>query len=161
MPGSRLRFAYGAAIKRLSADRGAAGIPVVVLGDLNDEPDSLSLTVGASALIGRPVGSEALPTQLYNLGYEGRGDAAGTCTHNDAWLFFDQILVNGVVLLPEVGGLEIVGRQRIFTEDPLLYRGQPNRWYSDHLPVMLTVRRREPKQQHDQISSHPQREDSH
>jgi hypothetical protein len=141
MPGSQLRFAYGAALKRLAAERGAAGIPLIVLGDLNDEPDSLSLREAAGATIGRPEPGTAIANNLYNLAYEGRGDARGTCTHNDAWLFFDQVLVNGVALLPDVGGFEIVGRQRIIAEDPLLYQGQPNRWYSDHLPVMLTIRR--------------------
>jgi len=141
MPGSQLRYAYGAALKRLAAERGAAGIPLIVLGDLNDEPDSPSLRVAAGAIIGRPEPGTAVASHLYNLAYEGRADAKGTCTHQDQWLFFDQVLVNGAALLPELGGFEIVGRQRIIAEDPLLYQGQPNRWYSDHLPIMLTLRR--------------------
>lgn len=142
MPGSQLRYSYGAAIKRLSAEKGAAGIPLIVLGDLNDEPSSKSVEISAGAAIGRPMAGDTIdPKRLYNLGYEGRADAKGTCTHEDHWLFFDQILVNGAVLDASIGGLEIVGRQRIIAENPLLYRGQPNRWYSDHLPVMLTIRR--------------------
>jgi Endonuclease/Exonuclease/phosphatase family len=141
MPGSRIRYSYGLALKRLAEESGAAGVPLIVLGDLNDEPESLSLREAAGAVVGRPEPGTAIATTLYNLSYEGRADARGTCMHNDSWLFFDQILVNGVTLLPELGGVEIVGRQRIIAEDPLLYQGQPNRWYSDHLPVMITLRR--------------------
>lgn len=141
MPGSRLRMAYGRALRQMAATCGAAGVPLVVMGDLNDEPISRSLTVGANAVIGRPSEGTVDPGRLYNLSREGLGDARGTCMHDGAWLLFDQVLVNGALFAPATGGISIEGRVRIIAEDPLLYRGAPNRWYSDHLPVLLTLRR--------------------
>lgn len=141
MPGSRLRMAYGRALRQIAADCGAAGIPLVVMGDLNDEPGSRSLAVGANAALGRPAEGTAEHGRLYNLSREGLADARGTCMHEGRWLLFDQVLVNGVLLAAPAGGLSIDGRVRIIAEDPLLYRGAPNRWYSDHLPVLLTLRR--------------------
>jgi endonuclease/exonuclease/phosphatase family metal-dependent hydrolase len=141
MPGSRLRLAYGRALRQVAAQCGAAGVPLVVMGDLNDEPTSHSLVAGADAVLGRPLSEPAVPGRLYNLSREGLADARGTCMHDGAWLLFDQVLVNGVLLSPPPGGLSLDGRVRIISEDPLLYRGAPNRWYSDHLPVMVTLRR--------------------
>ena len=97
--------------------------------------------VGANAAIGRPAEGTAELGRLYNLSREGLSDARGTCKHNDEWLLFDQVLVNGVLFAPSTGGISIEGRVRIIAEDPLLYRGAPNRWYSDHLPVLLILRR--------------------
>lgn len=141
MPGSRLRMSYGRALRQIAADCGAANVPLVVMGDFNDEPTSRSLVVAANAAIGRPAPEMVEPGRLYNLSREGLGDARGTCMHEGGWLLFDQVLVNGVLLAPPAGGLAIEGRTRIIAEDPLLYRGAPNRWYSDHLPVLLTLRR--------------------
>jgi endonuclease/exonuclease/phosphatase family metal-dependent hydrolase len=141
MPGSRLRLAYGRALKEVAAHCGAAGVPLVVMGDLNDEPTSHSLIAGAGAIIGRPPPGQVEPGRLYNLSREGLADARGTCMHDGAWLLFDQVLVNGVLLTPPAGGISLDERVRIIAEDPLLYRGAPNRWYSDHLPVLLTLRR--------------------
>ncbi len=141
MPGSRLRMSYGRTLRELAARCGAAGTPLVVMGDFNDEPTSRSLTIAAEAAIGRPPTGSAEPGRLYNLTPEGLRDARGTCMHQGGWLLFDQVLVNGVLLEPPAGGLGIIGRVRIIAEDPLLYRGAPNRWYSDHLPIMLTLGR--------------------
>ena len=140
MPGSRLRMSYGRAIREVAARCGAAATPLVVMGDFNDEPGSRSLTIGAEASIGRPLDGSAEPGRLYNLSREGLADARGTCTHQGDWLLFDQVLVNGLLLAPPAGGLGIEGRMHIIAEDPLIYRGAPNRWYSDHLPVLLTLR---------------------
>jgi Endonuclease/Exonuclease/phosphatase family len=141
MPGSRLRMSYGRALRQVAETCGAAGVPLVVMGDLNDEPTSRSLLIGANAALGRPAAGTEDFSRLYNLSREGLGDARGTCKHNDEWLLFDQVLVNGALFAPATGGISIEGRVRIIAEDPLLYRGAPNRWYSDHLPVLLTLRR--------------------
>ena len=141
MPGSRLRLSYGRALRQVALACGAAGVPLVVMGDLNDEPTSRSLMVGADAAIGRPAAGTAEAGRLYNLSREGLNDARGTCMHAGGWFLFDQVLVNGVLLAPAPGGISIEGRVRIIADDPLLFRGAPNRWYSDHLPVLLTLRR--------------------
>lgn len=144
MPGSRLRMSYGRALRQVAQKCGAAGVPLVAMGDFNDEPTSRSMMVAAGALIGRPAVSTAGTADagsLYNISQEGLSDARGTCMHQGNWLLFDQVLVNGVLLNPSVGGLHIDGRVHIIADDPLLYRDTPNRWYSDHLPVLITLRR--------------------
>ena len=141
MPGSRLRMSYGRALRQVAQKCGAAGVPLVAMGDFNDEPTSRSMTVAAGALIGRPAVGTADAGSLYNISQEGLSDARGTCMNQGNWLLFDQVLVNGVLLNPSVGGLHIDGRVHIIADDPLLYRGTPNRWYSDHLPVLITLRR--------------------
>jgi endonuclease/exonuclease/phosphatase family metal-dependent hydrolase len=141
MPGSRLRMSYGRALRQLAEKCGAEGVPMVAMGDFNDEPTSRSMTVATGAHIGRPSVGMADAGTLYNISREGLGDARGTCMHDGNWLLFDQVLVNGVLLNPSAGGLQIDGRVHIIADDPLLYRGTPNRWYSDHLPVLISLRR--------------------
>ncbi len=141
MPGSRLRMSYGRALRQLAEKCGTEGVPMVAMGDFNDEPTSRSMTVAAGAHIGRPAAGTAEAGTLYNISQEGLSDARGTCMHQGNWLLFDQVLVNGVLLNPSVSGLHIDGRVRIIADDPLLYRGTPNRWYSDHLPVLIKLRR--------------------
>jgi hypothetical protein len=81
MPGSRLRHAYGRALRQVAATCGAAGVPLVVMGDLNDEPASRSLAVGANAIAGRPTEGAADPTRLYNLSVKACAmRAAPACT---------------------------------------------------------------------------------
>lgn len=139
MPGSRIRFAYGQAVRDLALDCGQRGVPLVVMGDFNDEPESHSLRIGAGAESGRPRAGIVDPGRLYNLSRETGADSPGTAKYNGAWLCFDQVLVNGVLLAPPVGGLCVHGRPRILADPPLIFRGGPNRWYSDHLPVLLTL----------------------
>jgi endonuclease/exonuclease/phosphatase family metal-dependent hydrolase len=139
MPGSRLRMAYGRALRHVAQTCAAEARPLVVLGDFNDEPESRSLTVAAGAHVGRPLAGTAEMWRLYNLSHEGLRDARGTCMHNGRWLLFDQALVSGALLSPPPGGLRIEGGMRIIAEQPLLYQGEPNRWYSDHLPILLTL----------------------
>ena len=139
--GSRLRMSYGAALRQLAEKCGAKGVPLVAMGDFNDEPTNRSMIVAAGAFNGRPAAGTADAGKLYNLSQEGLNDARGTCMHQGNWLLFDQVLVNGVLLNPSADSLAIDGRVRIIADDPLLYRGTPNRWYSDHLPVLITLRR--------------------
>jgi endonuclease/exonuclease/phosphatase family metal-dependent hydrolase len=137
MPGSRLRYAYGAALRAVAQECGEKNIPLLVLGDLNDEPHDLSLRVAAGAHVGRVSAQDTEPQRLYNLSREGLSDARGTCMHDGRWLIFDQALVNGVCL--RENGFTRIEPVRFIADDPLLYHGEPNRWYSDHLPVLLTI----------------------
>lgn len=135
IPGSRIRHAYGELVGKLAENAGRRGVPMVVLGDFNDTPDCLSMTDGAGAEVGRAANPR--PGKLYNLTQEATADAPGTHCHRGAWLCLDQVLVNGVLLAGE--HLAVAGRPQIATHGPLLYKGKPNRWYSDHLPIILDL----------------------
>jgi endonuclease/exonuclease/phosphatase family metal-dependent hydrolase len=136
-PGSKARFAYGRLLRDLANDAGNDGVPLVVLGDFNEEPNSPALVEGASARLGR-TGEAPRANRLYNLSDEMAADHPGTHCHQGRWSFLDQVLVNGLLL--GQGKLRIDGRPRVFTGGPLLYQGRPNRWYSDHLPIAIRIR---------------------
>lgn len=136
-PGSRIRFAYGRLLRSLAVEACGDGVPLVVLGDFNDEPTSHSLTDGAGARLGRPSDGGARGNRLYNLTHEAAPDSPGTHRHYGSWAYLDQVLVSGGLL--EADGLRVVDRPRIRTDGPLLHRGGPNRWYSDHLPLELRL----------------------
>ena len=137
-PGSRIRFAYAHLIRKIAVDTGSQGIGLVVMGDFNETPQSPSLQYAANAWNGRPQRPHQLKdNRLYNITQEMRADAKGTHCYHGQWNFLDQVLVNGALLRP--GGIEIIGRPHVLTHEPLLYRGEPNRWYSDHLPIYLTL----------------------
>ena len=137
-PGSHIRFSYAHLLRKLALDAGSKGIGFLAMGDFNDEPKSLSLTHGARAWIGRPQKAHQLKDhRLYNLSLEMQADAQGSHCYHGSWAFLDQVLVNGVLLREE--GVHIQGRPQLLTHGPLLYRGEPNRWYSDHLPVSVCL----------------------
>ena len=112
------------------------------MGDFNDEPESLSLRLGAQARIG--VEADPSPQRLYNLSRlaleipTGR-KARGTHVHRGHWGFLDQVLVTGSLLTGRFG-LRLHQRPFVHVGGPLLYKGRPNRWYSDHLPMAVSLR---------------------
>ena len=108
------------------------------MGDFNEEPNSPALIHGAQAKIGRPQHEAQIKAhRLYNLSFEMRTDSPGTHCYHGQWNFLDQVLVNGALL--QGNSIRIVGRPRALTHDPLLYRGAPNRWFSDHLPISISL----------------------
>ncbi len=137
-PGSRIRFAYAYLIRKLALQAGGSGIPFIAMGDFNDEPNSPALIHGAQAWNGRPKKERHYKDhRLYNLSNEMAADAKGTHCYHGHWAFLDQVLVNGCLLRGE--HIRIVDRPHIHTHKPLLYRGEPNRWYSDHLPISINL----------------------
>lgn len=136
--GSAIRFAYGRLVRSLAVDAGADGVGFIAMGDWNDEPTDQSLVAGAQAHIGRP--QTVNKNRLYNLTLEAAVDSPGTHCHYGTWAMLDQVLVNGLLLAG--GPLTVHGRPLIITAPPLLYKGVPNRWYSDHLPLALAIQPR-------------------
>jgi hypothetical protein len=122
---------------------------IIVMGDLNDDPDSPSITValGAKSTI-----AETGPGQLFNPWAALYAKGIGTLANRDAWGLFDQIIISQSWLNPNQDGL-FYHHQRIFNRDYLKentgrYKGYPMRtWdgntyrggYSDHFPTYLVL----------------------
>lgn len=126
---------------------------VIILGDLNDNPDNKSVCESLGAVRNKKDASTAV--SLYNpwwniLRKEGRG----TQKYRGKWNLFDQIMVNGNLVN---GGNSVLGfyKAEIFSRDYMFqskgkYKGSIKRthaggvWlngYSDHLPVILYLRK--------------------
>lgn len=125
------------------------GSKVIVMGDMNDNPDDKSMAVSLGAV--REKRDVKSATDLYNpywnmLGKKG----VGTLRYNGKWLIFDQIVLSGNMLDGEQGALKFY-KAGIFKRDYLMqhegrYKGYTKRthaggvWlkgYSDHLPVVV------------------------
>lgn len=124
---------------------------IVIMGDLNDEPNNKSI----SEILGAKKPEKKItPTSLYNLMYERFRQGEGTLYYKD-WDLFDQFVVSGNLLnkKPGKGAVILSPYAFIFKPEWLLYKNKagdmvPNRTagsrdyfggYSDHLPVYLVV----------------------
>ncbi len=122
---------------------------IIVMGDLNDDPDSPSLTkaLGAKSTI-----AETRSGQLFNPWAALYAKGIGTLANRDAWGLFDQIIISQPWLNRNQDGL-FYHHQQIFNRDYLKentgrYKGYPMRtWdgntyrggYSDHFPTYLVL----------------------
>lgn len=122
---------------------------IVIMGDLNDDPVSPSLTktLGAKGNI-----SDVKEKQLYNPWVDFYKRGIGTIAYQDAWGLFDQVLVSQAWLNKEQAGYFFY-KANIFNREFLVqqtgkYKGYPKRtWdgttynygYSDHFPVFITM----------------------
>lgn len=138
-------------------------VKMIIMGDLNDDPDNLSMTEGikckftADKLEG--------PDDFFNPWYYTlRKQGQGTLLYNNKWNLFDQILVSGNMVTPthnlkkvskasemDLSGGLTLWYHAIFMRDYLFqqegkYKGSPLRttaggvWlngYSDHLPTQI------------------------
>ena len=125
------------------------GSKVIIMGDMNDNPDdrSMSICLGAK----RNEKDVKLPADLYNPWWNIlRNDGSGTLKYKGKWNLYDQIVLSGGLTGNKQGVLRYY-RAEIFCRDYLFqkegrYRGMPKRthasgiWlngYSDHLPVII------------------------
>ena len=122
---------------------------VVIMGDLNDDPVSPSLT---KVLKCKSNVSEVSAGHLYNPWVEMYKNGYGTLAYQDAWGLFDQIIIGNKWLDKKQDGF-FFAKQRIFnrefmTENIGKYKGYPMRtWdgltyrggYSDHYPTYLVM----------------------
>lgn len=122
---------------------------VIIMGDLNDDPVSPSLTevLKAKAKI-KDVKSGGLFNpwvDMYKKGY-------GTLAYQDAWGLFDQIVISYPWLDKEQNGFfffkQVIFNREFMTENKGRYKGYPMRtWdgntyrsgYSDHFPTYLVM----------------------
>jgi Endonuclease/Exonuclease/phosphatase family len=117
---------------------------IVIMGDLNDDPDSPSLT---KVLQAKGNTKDVKEGGLYNPMYDHFKSGDGTMAYRDAWSFFDQIIVSQPFVSKKSGGWQFY-KSLVFRKPWLLqtegqYRGYPFRTYvgdifingySDHLP---------------------------
>ena len=122
---------------------------VIVMGDMNDNPDNKSLSVSLGAV--REAAHLKRNSDLYNPWWNIlRNEGRGTHEYNDKWSLFDQIILSAGMVGPSAQGLkfhkaEIFSRNYLFQEKGR-YKGRMKRthaggiWlngYSDHLPVIV------------------------
>lgn len=121
---------------------------IIIAGDLNDNPDNVSLTEDLMAI--EPT-EPYLDRRLYNLSIKLYKMGEGTLYYR-GWDMFDQIIVSSALLKGQ-NGMKVSSRdQQIIKKDWMLFfpkRGEPrpNRTatseyfggYSDHLPVYIKL----------------------
>ncbi|MEM7482739.1 MAG: endonuclease/exonuclease/phosphatase family protein [Acidobacteriota bacterium] len=119
---------------------------ILVLGDLNDEPEDPSVTEGLRAFTERQA-TAAQPGALFNLW--GLSKVPGTYVYRDDWNRLDHIIVSPGLLDRQGYGLPRRGGFRVLRSDRLLREGEPFRTYSrgkhqggpsDHLPLLVRLR---------------------
>jgi predicted extracellular nuclease len=131
----------------------AKEVPVVVMGDFNDEPFNRSITDYALALkdSSKVRSKRTRRPLLFNLMWEIQEDGVGS-HYYDYWSLLDQIMINRK-LLEDTSELTLVASSCGIYRDPdLLKNDKPRRFgrpssgldpegYSDHLPVYCRIRK--------------------
>lgn len=122
---------------------------VIIMGDMNDDPDDKSMKTCLGAK--RNAKDIKAATDLYNPWWNVlRNKGLGTLKYKGKWNLFDQIVISGNLVGKERETLKYY-KPEIFTRSYMLqqegkYKGSPKRthasgvWlngYSDHLPVII------------------------
>jgi hypothetical protein len=134
-----------------SINKANPGAKIILMGDLNDDPVSPSLTKTLGTVGDK---ERVKPGGLYNpwVGYYKEG--IGTLAYNDAWNLFDQIVVSQPFLDKTQKGF-FFHKATIFKKEWMIqkqgrYKGYPMRTYdysvymggySDHFPTYITLLR--------------------
>lgn len=132
-----------------SLERTNVDAKIILMGDLNDDPVSPSIT---KVLQAKSVIEEVKRGQLYNPWTELYKKGIGTLAYQDAWGLFDQLIISSAWLNREQDGF-FYYQQHIFNKPFLIenigkYKGYPMRtWdgntyrggYSDHFPTYLVM----------------------
>lgn len=121
---------------------------IVIMGDLNDEPNDKSLTEGLEAL---PPAEKPANKELYNLMDPLYRQGKGTLYYKD-WDLFDQVIISGSFWTQKKGIISYSKEGNIFNPEWLMFKTddgtlRPNRTagkeyyggYSDHLPVYIDL----------------------
>jgi exonuclease III len=122
---------------------------VIVMGDLNDDPNNESI---AGILKAKGKQKDVKPGGIFNPWYELYKNGIGTLAYQDAWGLFDQILISYPWLSKDQKGF-FYYQPQIFNPSYLVenigrYKGYPMRtWdgntyrggYSDHFPTYLVL----------------------
>lgn len=124
---------------------------IIVMGDLNDDPDNKSVAEVLQAKMER---SDVPPRGLYNPAWKLHAQGIGTLGYQGKWNFFDQMLISHSLLNPHYQSLSF-WKMEVFNR-PFLIRqegknkGYPHRTfegrsfingYSDHFPVITYLLR--------------------
>jgi hypothetical protein len=145
------RAAAAGVVKRVVDSLMAINIQskIVIMGDLNDDPVSPSLT----KVLGAKGSTEGLKDGgLYNPWYDFYKKGVGTIAYQDAWGLFDQVVISKAWLDKNQTGYHFY-KANIFNREFLVqktgkFKNYPKRtWdgttynygYSDHFPVYVTM----------------------
>ena len=127
-------------------------VPIIVMGDFNDEPFNRSITHYALGLkdSSKVKSKRSRKPYLYNLMWPLQNDKSGTHYYN-SWGMLDQVLVNRPLLRKE-STLQLVSDScQIFKTSDMLKSSKPRRFsrpsassfdpsgFSDHLPVTVQL----------------------
>jgi hypothetical protein len=121
------------------------GAKALVMGDMNDDPVSRSIT---TILLAVDNPTAVVPGGLFNPWGALYKKGAGTLAYQDAWCLFDQVMLSYAFLDRQQKGFFFY-RARIYKKEEMIeqagrYKGYPKRtWdgftyhggYSDHFPV--------------------------
>lgn len=120
---------------------------IIIMGDLNDDPNNKSLTQVLHAV---RKAEKMKPDELYNPMYDLFQNGDGTLAYKDAWDLFDQLIVSKGLVWKKTGGWQfykpVVFRQPWMFQEGGAFNGYPLRTfvgdifmngYSDHLPVFM------------------------
>lgn len=122
---------------------------IIIMGDLNDDPDSPSIT---DILKAKGKISDTNPRDLFNPWAELFEKGIGTLANRDSWGLFDQIILSHAWLNRQQEGLfyhhQYIFSRNFMKEDAGRYKGYPMRtWdgntyrggYSDHFPTYIVL----------------------
>jgi predicted extracellular nuclease len=126
-------------------------IPILVMGDFNDEPFNRSITEYAKSTVSadRVLNARSVPW-LYNLMWEAIGSRAGTFYYSDEFNVLDQFMVSKGMLI-DIAKLNVQqGSIRIEVFPEMSKNGTPWKFgrpgegldlngYSDHFPISLVL----------------------
>ncbi|MFM7155483.1 MAG: endonuclease/exonuclease/phosphatase family protein, partial [Bacteroidota bacterium] len=79
-------------------------VKIIVMGDLNDDPDNKSLT---EVLKARRSADEMKSDELYNPMYDQFKSGNGTLAYKDSWNLFDQMIVSKGFVNKKTGGWQL------------------------------------------------------
>ena len=126
-------------------------IPILVMGDFNDEPFNRSITEYAKSTVSadRVLKARSVPW-LYNLMWETIGSRAGTFYYSDEFNVLDQFMVSRGMLIDNAKLKAQVGSTRIEVSPETSKNGVPRKFgrpaegldqdgYSDHFPISLML----------------------
>jgi predicted extracellular nuclease len=126
-------------------------IPILVMGDFNDEPFNRSITEYAKSTVSadRVLKARSVPW-LYNYMWEAIGSRAGTFYYSDAFNVLDQFMVSKGMLIDNARLKVQHGSIRIEVYPEMSKNGIPRKFgrpaegldqngYSDHFPISLVL----------------------
>jgi endonuclease/exonuclease/phosphatase family metal-dependent hydrolase len=125
---------------------------IIVMGDMNDEPENVSIK---NYLGAKQPAAKASAGQLYNLCFEDARQGHGTIYYRGRLLMFDNLIVSGGLINNKKGWIANIGSATVFHQPWMEYRNKngkiaPNRTYSgnkylggvsDHFPVCFRLKK--------------------
>ncbi len=120
---------------------------IIVMGDLNDNPDNASVE---KHLMAKGNIKKLKKQELYNPFYKVYKNGVGTTAYRDAWSFFDQLIISQSLLAKDKSSYTFwkagITRKKFMIQQEGKYKGYPKRTfafdlfqngYSDHFPTYL------------------------